>query len=1797
MHKNSHMQVIKRDGRKEPVSFDKVIKRLRNLCGGLETVDPIVVAQKVCGQIHDGVNTHQLDELSAEICTSMSTDNAEFGILASRIIISNNHKNTSPSFSETMYILYNNKDIHGKPSPLIAEDVYKVIMDNKSKLNSVIDYNRDYNFDYFAYKTLEKAYLMKVNKKVVERIQHMYMRVSIGIHSNDINKAIESYQLMSQKYFTQATPTLYHAGTPRPQNSSCFDKDMEVFTIEGVKKIINVNIGDEVVTHNGNIKRVTQLHKNKLEDRKMFELDVYKSKAIKVTGNHKFWAIKDRKDKPNWYRVDELNNKSYIAIPNKKVYNKEYNTIDLLEYLNIIIDNIGDYIVNVENDKLQLKSTKNDCSVEQNLCNRYIKLNEDFFYFSGIFLGNEYFVKNEKQSVISNNISNSDTTLLLLIKNIFGLQFYNPNTECKDINQLLLSSIPISRLLKYLFSNYSDDKYLNKFIYNCDKLCLDNLLAGLIVSSGYFTKKREIEVKLSDNELVNKLYHLMRINNIDCSLTNNEYTLRIPVIKGILEKVVKTFKDDSIQKLLDSIEDNTESDYLCMKDSNKFLKINSLREIEYNEEFVYTLGVEDDHSYNIEGLVCENCYLLGTGDSISSIYKTISDCAKISKWAGGIGVHISNVRSKGTTIRGTNGTSDGIIPMLKVYNETAKYVNQCFTKEVIVYTKDGIKEVQNISVGDELLTRDGSFRDVMEIFKNKRNEEIIKYTIMASLFPSRCTKQHQIYILKDIGTQSTNDIRKMLENEEIQSEYASADELTEKDYAIFSIPTLVEDVKEDEELYFYLYGMFLVLGVVDENNFNLSVRNNMIRDVKEFFDNRNINYKLVDKNTFIWNVEDDIFNIVCNDGKKDICRKYLHLPEDKNKEILSGIFCNKREIRLRDRNFVSTLRYMSLRLGILLEGELKNGLYHIKYPKELEGKGNNKYVRHGDKLYCKIRKVKRVNYEGFVYDFTVDQNHNYTTDSGLVHNSGKRKGSFAIYLEPHHPDVMEFLDLRKNHGNEDERARDLFLAMWLSDLFMERVEKDMDWSLLDPDECPRLNDVYGQEYKELYKKYEDNGKATKVVKARSIWKKILDSQMETGTPYILYKDSINEKSNQKDYGVIRSSNLCVAPETKILTSNGYETISDLENREVEVWNGEEFSKTIVRKTGKNQELLKVILSNGMELRCTEYHKFYVQEGYEKNNYKMVEAKDLETNMKLIKRNLPLIDKGNEEFKYPYTHGFWCGDRTYNDNDNDKEKTLVLYGEKKELMQYLDIESNIFIMDENGNYDCCLPSDMAEKYCIPINSNLETKLEWFAGLCDANACIAKDVTNETLQLRNMELEFLRGILLMLQSIGIDSRITVSKENGYEAMYILLISLNELQKIVSLGFSPHRLCIKNNFDIQMDERYFVKIERIERVEELSDTFCFNEPIKHMGMFNGVLTGNCSEITLYSDENEYAVCTLSSIALPMFVENDNKFNYKRLEDVVRVAITNLNRIVDYNFYPVPETEYSNKKHRPLGLGVQGLADVFFKMRAPFESERAKEINKNIFETIYYSAVKTSCELAKIEGPYETFNGSPMSKGIFQFDLWKVKPSDRYDWNSLRKDVMKYGIRNSTLTAIMPTASTAQILGNTECIEPITSNIYMRSTIAGNFVVINKYLVEDLMKLGLWNKNMKDIIIASEGSIQNIDGIPQEIKNLYKTVYEIKQKAVIDMCAERGPFICQTQSMNLHFEEPTHNILHSALLYGWKLGLKTGSYYIRGRPKVRAQQFTIDPKKVKEGQESVEAQTLMCSLKNPEACEMCSG
>jgi len=827
---------------------------------------------------------------------------------------------------------------------------------------------------------------------------------------------------------------------------------------------------------------------------------------------------------------------------------------------------------------------------------------------------------------------------------------------------------------------------------------------------------------------------------------------------------------------------------------------------------------------------------------------------------------------------------------------------------------------------------------------------------------------------------------------------------------------------------------------------------------------------------------------------------------------------------------------------------------------------------------------------------------------------GKRNGSFAIYLEPWHADVEDFLKLKLNTGSEEERCRDLFYALWIPDLFMERVEKNEPWTLFCPSEAPGLADVHGDEFRALYEKYEKEGRGRKQVDAQKLWFKVLDSQIETGTPYLLYKDAANQKSNQKNLGTIKSSNLCVAPETYILTDKGQLPIVELAGKEVKVWNGDKWSSTTVLKTGEQQKLITVYLSNGAQITCTPYHKFIVntaQCGQTINNGKRIEAKDLKPDMKLVKWNAPVLKGSSEfDFKEPYTHGFFCGD---GNEFKDENKRIILCGEKKKLIPYLKLNT-IGNEQKNGTIQAMIPKDLNKKFDVPLNASIECRLKWIAGLLDADAGVHHSNKNtDVIDLCGIEKDFLNNVRLLLLSLGVQSKVILSKnarretfpggkEYNCKALYHIPIGAESIYQLVQLGMVCNRLIFRCP-EPKVNCQQYVKVVSIEDNGRVDDTYCFNEPENHAGVFNGVLTGNCTEIIEYSSPEETSVCNLASIALPSYVQNQT-FDYDKLRQVVKVAVRNLNQVIDINYYPTPETKNSNMRHRPVGLGVQGLADVFALMRAPWESEEAAEINQRIFEHIYFAAVESSCEIAQGGTPYSTFEGSPMSKGIFQYDMWTsngepvvplTQKDGTLDWESLKAKVKQYGVRNSLLMAPMPTASTSQILGFNECIEPFTSNIYTRRTLAGEFIVINKYLMRDLEKLGLWSEMMKQQIIARNGSIQGIDQIPENIQKLYKTSWEIKQKTLIDMAAARGAFICQSQSLNLFVADPNYAKLTSMHFYAWKKGLKTGLYYLRTRAPVMAQKFTIDPELQREAAKS-EQMRLIRKNATEEECTMCS-
>jgi ribonucleoside-diphosphate reductase alpha chain len=877
-----------------------------------------------------------------------------------------------------------------------------------------------------------------------------------------------------------------------------------------------------------------------------------------------------------------------------------------------------------------------------------------------------------------------------------------------------------------------------------------------------------------------------------------------------------------------------------------------------------------------------------------------------------------------------------------------------------------------------------------------------------------------------------------------------------------------------------------------------------------------------------------------------------------------------------------------------------------------------------------------------------------------VTQSSRRPGSMAVYLEPTHPEIIQFIELRNPNGSEEMRARDLWLALWIPDLFMEKVLKDDDWCLFCPDEAPGLSDVFGDEYKELYERYEREGRYRKKIKAREIMDAAIHAQIATGAPYMSSKDSVNRKSNQKHIGTIKSSNLCVAPETRILTKDGHKVISELEGQRVEVWNGAEFSEVVVQKTNEDAELMKLTFSNGSELECTPYHKFYVatfNKWKECNGQVIKDAQDLTQGDKLIKAQYPTILHGKKDFKHPYASGLFTADGTYHKNgdkrsckrvpkqgdkfcyyhrnyDGDVEEkhdgsctaitggnlpSIRLYGEKAKLKDYLPVRT-IGKPTENG-VTIMLPHDLPEKYSVPLDCDLETRLRWLEGFMDGDgvSMFCPETGSYSIQMASIHKEFLNDVRLMLQTMGIDTKMVVMSDarqtmlpNGkggsqlYDCKkaYRLLLTGYDVYHLWELGLCPKRLSLEGIKRPKKSTNRYVTLLSSENTGRRDATYCFNEPKKHMGIFNGLVTGNCNEITIISDPDEIGVCILASIGLPSFMRKDPQtlkptFDHDALRKVVHLITRNLNKVIDRTDYPVEKARRSNLRHRPIGIGVSGLADLFCLMRVPFESREAADLNRQVFETIYYAACEESCRLASIDGPYESYEGSEFSKGRLQFDLWdpsNVKLSGRWDWDELKQRIRKHGMRNSLLTACMPTATTSQILGYSECIEPYSSNIYLRKVISGEFQVINAHLLRDLGSLGLWNDKVRKQMILHNGSIQKIKGIPEGIKELYKTTWEIKQRVLIDLSADRGPFIDQTQSLNLFKENPTYEDLLSAHFYGWRKGLKTMMYYLKMAPAAEPIKFTLqNMEEEDEDLEEIEV-PMVCRIDDP-SCASCSG
>lgn len=832
----------------------------------------------------------------------------------------------------------------------------------------------------------------------------------------------------------------------------------------------------------------------------------------------------------------------------------------------------------------------------------------------------------------------------------------------------------------------------------------------------------------------------------------------------------------------------------------------------------------------------------------------------------------------------------------------------------------------------------------------------------------------------------------------------------------------------------------------------------------------------------------------------------------------------------------------------------------------------------------------------------------------MSQGGGRRKGSIAVYFELWHADVMEVLDciLPLSTGDESKMCRDLFFAAWIDDLFFKRLElavRDRStvymWSLFCPNIAKNLTDKYGIEFEELYTQYENEKLYFKQVNILTIWDKILQVIEEAGRLYMMSKDSVNKKCNQSNLGTIKSSNLCVHGDTLILTDSGYRPIKQLANKTVNVWNGKQFAPAPVRQTNVNQSLLKIKTSDGCELKCTEYHKFYVYDSF-RNIVVIKNAMHLKKDDKLIPCEFPVID-GNDanNFIDAYTHGFYCGeggiDYQYFKHE-EKIKCIDIDNSKIKHVNKLNCIKFSVFCSTSKTTRLIVRRNIQKRFSVPMYASLSNKLEWLAGLIDASGTIVEEFDEPNkLSIAVNNKKFLMNVKLLCNTLGLNPEV-VNDIKYYTSNFKLNFNSYETHILYHKLFIPSNLVFTDPVypDI-LDLTHtinFIKIKSIKPIEGLHDTYCFNEITEHKGIFNGMITGNCSEITIFTDEKNVGVCNLASVCLNKFVKLDESSNvyydYDHLYKIAYKVALNVNKVIDNNKYPITEGKYSDSRNRPIGIGVQGLADVFMMFKTSFVSDLAKEINKKIFETIYFATLNASSDLALKYGSYETYTGSFTEKGLLQFDLWKTTPSfEKWDWDALKSKIKKQGLRNSLLISLMPTASSASIMGNSENFEPNTENIYMRKVLSGDFQIVNKYLINDLIKLNLWSDEMKQLIIANRGSIQNISVIPANLKDIYKTAYEYPCKDLIDMDADRAPYVCQSMSSNRFIKDFDKVKMTKMYIYAWKKGLKTLSYYVRTKPAANAVQFTIDNKIIKRVKRE---QVQVKEEREEEECTMCS-
>uniref|UniRef100_A0A0N5ALJ3 Ribonucleoside-diphosphate reductase n=1 Tax=Syphacia muris TaxID=451379 RepID=A0A0N5ALJ3_9BILA len=1491
-----------KDGKEEVVRFDKIASRIQELSYGLDqTVDCIEVAQVVIGSMFRGITTTQLDELAADAAAGMIKKHPDYGVLASRIAVSNLHKNTSNLFSEVVHSLFTAKNIRtGEPDSVFTEDFYNLVMSNAERLDSAIVHDRDYLFDFFALKQLEKTCLLKVGGVTVERPQYMFLRLALGVYGNNIEDGIKMYNELSEHLYCCGTTALQNGGTRYPQMCSSFVLMMKDDSIDGIFETLSKCC--LILEHSGAVGLSVQ--------------------NIRSTGA----------------TIAGTGGVSNGLVPMLRVFNSTGGFIK--DTFGKNANSLGIYLEPWHADTLNTLVRNKDKRSDLGHCRN----------LSFALWVPDLFMKRVRDNAIWSFMCPAECPGLY---DSWGDEFeklytkyeaegrYRKQMNAREVWELILTSQIVSGMPSLVYKDACNRKSNHKHLgtvkgssfgtesvqYSCGGQAGLSMTASISVNK--FVANAEIDYKRLHEVVKEVTVILNRMLDV------NYYPLAEIESSAKKHRVIGV----GIQGLADA--------FVLMRCGFTSEKArNTNRRI---FETLYHAALES----SCELAAKYGCYESYEGSPASQgvLQYDMWNVVPTDQWDWGelkakiakYGLRNSLVTSQISTFESQIFcSSEGAQP----------YVSNVYSPRLCadfqVFNPHLLRDLAKLDLWDEEMVVDivvnkGLIQkidripsDTREIYKTVwelPQKDLIDMAIDRAPFIDQ-SQSLDIFVARPTLTSCTNGRKQAVHFDKITSRLeklcwglnpSDVDCIVVSKKVIAGLYSGVTTVELDNlaaetaanmTLKHPDYGILAArIAISSLHKKTKKVFSEVISDLYYATNAKTgLRTPLVSKETYecVMKNADKLNSVIVYDrdfsytyfGFKTLEQSYLlkingevvERPQHMLMRVAVGIHKNDIEGAIETYNLMSERWFthatptlfnsgtcrpqMSSCFLLTVEDDSSEEIFKTIKKCALISKnagGIGLSVHNVRAAGALITATNTVSNRLIPFCRVLNSTARYVDQGG-----NKRPGAFAVYLEPWHADIFEFLLMRNNIGTDEERTRDLFFALWVPDLFMERVKNDEIWSLMCPDECPGLPDCWGQEFEALYTKYESECRYKCQVEARKLWKAIVTAQIETGMPFMVYKDACNRKSNQQNLGTIRSSNLC----------------------------------------------------------------------------------------------------------------------------------------------------------------------------------------------------------------------------------------------------------------------------------------------------------------------------TEIVEYCSKDEVAVCNLGSIALNRFVTQNKEFDFHKLHEVSKVLTFNLNKIIDGNYYPIPETKHSNMRHRPIGIGVQGLADAFLLMKYPFTSDKAKALNRKIFETIYHGALEASCELAQRYGPYETYKDSPISKGIFQYDMWGVTPTDLWDWSELKQKVAKYGVRNSLLLAPMPTASTAQILGNNESIEPYTSNVLTRCVLAGNFQVFNPHLVKDLVDLNLWDDDMVFDIKLNRGSVQNISRIPAEIKELYKTVWEIPQKDLLEMAADRGPFIDQSQSLNIFIAEPNYRKVTSMHFYGWQKGLKTGMYYLRSRPGADAVQFSVDKTRLKErAVRELSEKMLECSLSNPESCPMCSG